>query len=57
MTENWTELYKKNRLLCDCEECHSGKYNPKDYMLYEDDFLRLDQNRPLGVNRTPESQK
>ena len=49
MTENWTELYKKDRKLCDCEECRSGKYDPKDYMLYEEDFLRLDQERPLGL--------
>ena len=49
MTENWTELYKKDRELCDCEECRSDKYDPKDYMVYEEDFLRLDQERPLGL--------
>ena len=49
MTENWTELYKKDRKICDCEECRSGKYDPKDYMLYEEDLLRLDHERPLGL--------
>ena len=49
MTENWTELYKKDRALCECEKCRNGKYDPKDYMLYEEEFLRLDQERPLGL--------
>ncbi len=43
------DQYRRDREICHCEECQSGRYDPRDYMLYEEDFLRLDKERPFGL--------
>ncbi len=36
--------------ICQCEECKSGKYNPLDYIVKDEDIKKLDEERPLGIS-------
>ncbi|CRF33650.1 hypothetical protein BRSU_1579 [Brachyspira suanatina] len=36
--------------VCQCEECKSGKYNPLDYVVKNEDLKILDEKRPLGIS-------
>ncbi|MCZ9888492.1 glycosyltransferase [Brachyspira hyodysenteriae] len=36
--------------VCQCEECKSGKYNPLDYIIKDEDIKKLDEERPLGIS-------
>jgi len=36
-------------IVCSCESCKKGDYNPEDYVVTDEHFLRLDKERPFGI--------
>lgn len=35
---------------CECEQCKNKEFNPEDYIIKEEDFKVLDEERPLGIS-------
>ncbi|KLI17100.1 glycosyltransferase [Brachyspira hyodysenteriae] len=35
---------------CECEQCKNKEFNPEDYIIKEEDFKILDEERPLGIS-------
>lgn len=35
---------------CECEQCKNKEFDPRDYIIKEEDFKALDKERPLGIS-------